>query len=169
MVGLVRRAGWNPLALGLGHQVVAFRYEETAAGFVIGVYDPNYPGNDDVTITVERRVDGTSAMSESPAETVIGLLALPVQPGRRQLDRAGASRALSPRGSRRAAGPGAGAVLPGRRCPGWRWPRSQEMLRSPVARLSTAPAPIAKATPTDDATAPVTRPPIGVEPAKTVV
>jgi hypothetical protein len=82
MVGLVRIAGWNPLALGLGHQVVAYRYDETATRTVIWIYDPNYPGNDDVTITVERRADGTYAFAQFPTETVIGLLALPFEPAR---------------------------------------------------------------------------------------
>ena len=77
MVGIVRRAGWNPLALGLGHQVVAFWYEETAAAVTIGIYDPNYPGRDDVTVTIERGAGGAYTMRQFPDEPVIGLLALP--------------------------------------------------------------------------------------------
>ena len=77
MVGLVRLAGWNPLALGLGHQVVAYRYAESASGTEIGIYDPNHPGGDDVSITVERHADGTIAMRQSTGEALIGLLALP--------------------------------------------------------------------------------------------
>lgn len=77
MVGLVRLAGWNPLALGLGHQVVAYRYDEIAARIEIGIYDPNHPGGDDVVLTVERRPDGTYPMSQSTGEPLIGVLALP--------------------------------------------------------------------------------------------
>jgi hypothetical protein len=79
MVGLVRLAGRNPLALGLGHQVVAYRYDETATQIGIGIYDPNHPGAgaDDVTLTVERRPDGTLALGQSTGEPLIGLLALP--------------------------------------------------------------------------------------------
>jgi hypothetical protein len=77
MVGLVRLAGWNPLAMGLGHQVVAFRYAESATGVEIGIYDPNHPGRDDVSITVERRDDGAIVLGQSTGEALIGLLALP--------------------------------------------------------------------------------------------
>lgn len=76
MVGLVRLATWNPLA-PLGHQVVAYRYEETSKGMRLGVYDPNHPGRDDVALTVERRADGSYAMRQSTGEPLIGLLALP--------------------------------------------------------------------------------------------
>ena len=82
MVGLVRLAGWNPLALGLGHQVVAYRYEESATGMTIGIYDPNHPGGDDVIVSVERAPDGAYAMTQSTGETLIGLLALPFDPAR---------------------------------------------------------------------------------------
>jgi hypothetical protein len=77
MVGLVRLAGWNPLALGLGHQVVAYRYDETTTTISIGIYDPNHPGRDDVVLTVERQPDGTYALGQSTSEPLIGLLALP--------------------------------------------------------------------------------------------
>lgn len=77
MVGLVRLAGWNPLALGLGHQVVAYRYDETGARIEIGIYDPNHPGRDDVALTVERRTDRTYELAQSTGEPLIGVLALP--------------------------------------------------------------------------------------------
>lgn len=79
MVGLVRLAGWNPLALGLGHQVVAFRYDESATGITIWIYDPNHPGDDDVRLTVQHRADGTYALGQSTGEPLIGLLALPFE------------------------------------------------------------------------------------------
>jgi hypothetical protein len=80
MVGIVRQAGWYPLAVGLGHQVVAYRYDESATAITIGIYDPNHPGSDDVTLTVERLPDGSYAMRQSSGEPVIGLLALPFKP-----------------------------------------------------------------------------------------
>ena len=76
MVGLVRLATWNPLA-PLGHQVVAYRYDETSEGMRLGVYDPNHPGRDDVDLTVDRNADGSYAMAQSTGEPLIGLLALP--------------------------------------------------------------------------------------------
>jgi hypothetical protein len=77
MIGLIRLAGWNPLAPDFGHQVVAYRYDETATGISIWIYDPNYPGNDDVGLTVTRRSDGTYAMAQSTSEPLLGILALP--------------------------------------------------------------------------------------------
>ncbi|MEO5703846.1 MAG: hypothetical protein ABIZ52_00190 [Candidatus Limnocylindrales bacterium] len=82
MVGLVRLSGWNPLALRLGHQVVAYRYDETSARTEIGIYDPNHPGLDDVSITIERSADGAYRMAQSTDEPLIGLLALPFQSAR---------------------------------------------------------------------------------------
>jgi hypothetical protein len=80
MVGLVRRAGWNPLAIGLGHQVVAYRYDESAATVEIGIYDPNFPGRDDVTLTIARRANGTYGLAQSTGEPLLGILALPFDP-----------------------------------------------------------------------------------------
>jgi len=80
MVGLVRLAGWNPLALGLGHQVVAFRYDESATKVEIGIYDPNHPGSDDVVLTLEREPSGAYEMRQSTGEPLICLLALPYRP-----------------------------------------------------------------------------------------
>jgi hypothetical protein len=77
MLGLVRRAGWNPLALGLGHQVVAYRYDESPAKVSIWIYDPNYPGNDDVIVWFERGPSGALEYGQQPQEPLIGLLALP--------------------------------------------------------------------------------------------
>ena len=77
MVGLVRLSGWNPLALGLGHQVVAYRYDEASTGVTIWIYDPNHPGDDDVRLTVNRQPDATYAMAQSTSEALIGLLSLP--------------------------------------------------------------------------------------------
>ncbi len=82
MVGLVRLAGWNPLALGLGHQVVGYRYDETAAKIDIGIYDPNHPGRDDVVLMVERLPDGGYRLAQSTGEPLIGLLALPFESAR---------------------------------------------------------------------------------------
>lgn len=80
MIGLVRLTTWNPLA-PLGHQVVGYRYDESSTGITIGIYDPNHPGRDDVTLTVERLADGSYAMRQSTGERLIGLLALPYSAG----------------------------------------------------------------------------------------
>jgi hypothetical protein len=80
MIGLVRQAGWNPLALGLGHQVVGYRYDASPEVVTVAVYDPNHPGLDDVTISVERAADGAFSMRQSTGEPLIGVLALPFTP-----------------------------------------------------------------------------------------
>jgi hypothetical protein len=82
MIGLVRLAGWNPLALGLGHQVVGYRYDETATGVTIWIYDPNHPGRNDVAVTIQRLADGSHTLTQSTGEPLIGLLALPYRPAR---------------------------------------------------------------------------------------
>ena len=83
MIGLVRLATWNPLA-PLGHQVVGFRYEESAARITIGVYDPNHPGDDAVEIHVRLGANGGLELSQSTREPLIGLLSLPYVPALRR-------------------------------------------------------------------------------------
>lgn len=77
MVGLVRQAGWNPLATGMGHQVAAYAYESSPERIAIRVYDPNHPGNDTVELRIEKGDDGSIALSQSTGEPLLALLALP--------------------------------------------------------------------------------------------
>lgn len=82
MIGLVRAAGRNPLATGLGHQVVGFRYAERADRIAIGIYDPNHPDRDDVELSVERGLDGTIRLGQTTGEPLFGILDLPFVPAR---------------------------------------------------------------------------------------
>jgi hypothetical protein len=82
MIGLVRLAGWNPLAPDFGHQVVAYRYDETPTAVSIWIYDPNYPGDDGVHLALTRNSDGAYTMAQSTGEQLLGLLALPFAPPR---------------------------------------------------------------------------------------
>src|SRR5215212_9117905 len=82
MIGLVREAGRNPLTLGMGHQVAGYRYETTADGVSIAVYDPNHPGKDDVELRFERRPGGEIRHFQSTGEPLLGLLSLPWIPPR---------------------------------------------------------------------------------------
>jgi hypothetical protein len=82
MIGLVRKAGWNPLAPDFGHQVVAFRYEESPTKAEIWIYDPNHPGRDDVSLTIDRRADGGYSLGQSTGEPLLAILALPFEPAR---------------------------------------------------------------------------------------
>jgi hypothetical protein len=77
MIGLIRSATANPLASNLGHQVVGFRYDVTPSRVAIGVYDPNHPGDDGVTIGFEAAAGGQLRLSQSTGEPVLGLLHLP--------------------------------------------------------------------------------------------
>ena len=82
MVGLVREAGLNPLAVGMGHQVLAFRYDVAADGIRLGVYDPNHPGDDAVEVGIERGPGGAIRHVQSTGEPLLGLLHLPYAPPR---------------------------------------------------------------------------------------
>jgi hypothetical protein len=72
MVGLVRQTGRNPLKLTSNHQVLAFAYEVAGDAVTIRLYDPNWPGRDDVTIRYD-----PSGMFQSTQEFVAATLRLP--------------------------------------------------------------------------------------------
>ncbi len=76
-LGLVRETAWNILATGMGHQVLAYRYDVAPKRIVIGIYDPNHPGNDTVEIVLEREHGGEIRLSQSTGEPCLGLLHLP--------------------------------------------------------------------------------------------
>ena len=80
MVGLIRQAHWNPVALGMGHQVLAYRYDATPDAVTIGIYDPNHPGDDTVELQLERGSGGAIRLFQSTGEPLLGLLHLPYAP-----------------------------------------------------------------------------------------
>jgi hypothetical protein len=82
MIGLVRRSGWSPLAVGMGHQVLGYRYATTSELVTLGIYDPNHPGDDSVEIVVQRSPDGGVSLAQSTGEPLLGLLALPWAPAK---------------------------------------------------------------------------------------
>jgi hypothetical protein len=51
---LVRAEGFEPAKLQENHQVVAYQhqYDEDTTDLTIWVYDPNYPNNDNVRLTM---------------------------------------------------------------------------------------------------------------------
>jgi len=77
MVGLVRSATANPLDPNLGHQVIGYRYEEAASRVTLGVYDPNHPGDDGVTVGFDVGSGGELSLRQSTGEPLLGLLHLP--------------------------------------------------------------------------------------------
>jgi hypothetical protein len=72
MVGLVRQTGWNPFKLTNNHQVLAFGYEVDGDAVTLRLYDPNWPGQDDVVIAF----DGLG-IRQSSAEGLNGAIRLP--------------------------------------------------------------------------------------------
>jgi hypothetical protein len=80
MVGLIRSTGFDPLRLELGHQVVGYRYDESAERVTIGIYDPNHPGDDSIELVMRREAGGRLAVSQSSGEPLVGLLHLPYVP-----------------------------------------------------------------------------------------
>jgi len=77
MVGLVRSATGNPLHPNLGHQVIGYRYEEASSRVTLGVYDPNHPGDDGVTVGFDVGSGGELSLRQSTGEPLLGLLHLP--------------------------------------------------------------------------------------------
>ncbi len=52
-VGLVRHHGFNPMELSKDHQVLAHAYEVDGDVATVRIYDPNWPGRDDVTLSMD--------------------------------------------------------------------------------------------------------------------
>lgn len=73
MIGLVRKAGWNPFELTQNHQVLAYGY--TTGGpdgaTTIRLYDPNWPDRDDITITVD-----AFGLRQNSGEPLLGFMFL---------------------------------------------------------------------------------------------
>jgi hypothetical protein len=72
MVGLVRQTGWNPLKLTNNHQVLAFAYDVDGDAITLRLYDPNWPGRDDVRVSFS---DG--GIQQSSGEPLDGVIRLP--------------------------------------------------------------------------------------------
>ena len=72
-IGLVRHHGFNPFHLTKDHQVLAYAYEtEGPAGpTTIRLYDPNWPNEDDVTVTL-----AATGFVQSTREPLLGVIFL---------------------------------------------------------------------------------------------
>jgi len=73
MTGLVRHTGVNPFHLTRSHQVLAFAYEIESAGagdaVTLRIYDPNWPGRDDIAVTLD-----AAGVRQSSGEPGTGVL-----------------------------------------------------------------------------------------------
>jgi len=67
-VGLVRHHGLSPWGMTHSHQVVAYGYQVDGDSIALRIYDPNWPGRDDVTLTVR-----PSGLAQSTGEILSGL------------------------------------------------------------------------------------------------
>lgn len=75
VLGLVYASGGETLAIWNNHQVLAYGYSEVSDSTIdVNIYDPNYPGRDDITIRVERVPVGTTFVPGVPLRkrTVLG-------------------------------------------------------------------------------------------------
>jgi hypothetical protein len=72
MVGLVRRATVSPFHLTQNHQVLAYAYELATNEVTLRIYDPTWPGRDDVTITL----GAGGEIRQSTGESLAGVLRL---------------------------------------------------------------------------------------------
>jgi hypothetical protein len=71
MVGLVRQQGWSPWQLAQSHQVLAYAYEVDGDAVTLRVYDPNWPGQDDVALSFD-----PTGVRQSTGEQLAGFLDL---------------------------------------------------------------------------------------------
>lgn len=76
MIALVRRVGFDPLRLSVNHQVLGYAYHFDDDVVRIRIYDPNWPGRDDVEVRVRRDRAGTDgpATGQSSGEPLVGFL-----------------------------------------------------------------------------------------------
>lgn len=84
VVGLVRATGGNPWHLVRNHQVLAYRWQAGTGSVVIGVYDPNHPGRDDVELRMaidleagDRPWRDRIGVSQSTGEPLLGFFRQP--------------------------------------------------------------------------------------------
>jgi hypothetical protein len=81
ILGLVRVAGVNPFRLTRNHQVIAHGYAEDGRGVALRLYDPNWPDNDDVTVTI--RLDPAFrpiGLEQSTGEPLLGFFLTTYRP-----------------------------------------------------------------------------------------
>ena len=71
MVGLVRHSGLNPFHLTQSHQVLAYAYDVAGDAVTLRIYDPNWPGRDDVDVAICK-----GGLTQSSDEELTALLRL---------------------------------------------------------------------------------------------
>lgn len=81
-LGLVKVTSANPFDLKRNHQVLAYGYELAGSALRLLLYDPNLPGRDDVTLSVELGgLRGAPRPTVSPAGSpVVAFFRVPYEP-----------------------------------------------------------------------------------------
>lgn len=82
-LGVIRVHSRNPLQVGKNHQVLAYSYRcnEDRGCLTLGIYDPNYPGRDDVMLTLALdRPETPGAFQSSTGEPLRALFWTPYRP-----------------------------------------------------------------------------------------
>jgi hypothetical protein len=67
-LGLVRHHGLSPYGMTHSHQVVAYAYAVEGEKVDVRIYDPNWPGRDDVSLTLD-----AAGVTQSTGETLMSL------------------------------------------------------------------------------------------------
>jgi hypothetical protein len=70
-LGLIKVKSANPLNLGRNHQVLAYGYDLDGTALTLHIYDPNYPDDDAVTLSLDiGNPAHPTAVRYSPGETI---------------------------------------------------------------------------------------------------
>ena len=82
MLGLVRVVGLDPQLLGRNHQVVAYGYDLDGSQLVIRICDPNWPGDDTITIALDlsREREAAAAVWSKPDASLACFFRIPYTP-----------------------------------------------------------------------------------------
>ncbi len=83
-LGLVRVVSANPLALTRNHQVLAWGYDLAGDLLTLRIYDPNWPGDDGVTLGLDVSDPGSDATPtwSHPDGVVVAFFRAPYRPAR---------------------------------------------------------------------------------------
>ncbi|MDP9343904.1 MAG: hypothetical protein M3Q23_17800 [Actinomycetota bacterium] len=81
-LGLVKVKSANPFDLKEDHQVLAYGYDVTAGVLTLDLYDPNWPGRNDVTLSLDlaHATRGAPVTSFPPGDTVYAFFRVPYTP-----------------------------------------------------------------------------------------
>lgn len=80
-LGLVKAYSFDPRDIGKNHQVLAHAYESDGGGNVtLKVYDPNFPGDDGVTLSLNLGVVGANVVHSREGESVRGFFLTEYRP-----------------------------------------------------------------------------------------